>query len=109
MSRVGGRRITENIKLLAAFVRAARNLIHMSQFEFADWVGISRITLVRLEKSTSPLSYGVLVAIITKLKKHGITSEAMTNILLGESEAIDKLDINVNWEKLKQLLESENK
>lgn len=101
MSRVGGKRIIENVESLAAFSRGARNFLNMTQHEFADWVGVARITLARLEAAKPPLSYGVLVEIAKNLRDIGITSEAINDILLGVKDNVESIDINIDLKKLK--------
>lgn len=101
MSRVGGKRLTTDVETLAAFSRGARNFLNMTQYEFADWIGVARITLVRLELAKPPLSYGVLVAIAKNLREVGITSEAINDILLGVKDNVESIDINIDLRKLK--------
>ena len=103
MTRVAGKRLTTNVDELACFVRATRNIINMTQYEFADWLDVSRATILRLEKATSPLSYGVLVTIVHKLKQHGITSNAINDFLLGSITNLDMIDILVDWSKVQRL------
>lgn len=109
MSRISGKRITKNVESLAAFSRGARNFLNMTQYEFADWIGVARITLIRLETATPPLSYGVLVAIAKNLREIGITSEAINDILLGVKDSIDAIDINIDLKKLKAYKEQHEK
>jgi len=109
MSRIGGKRIIKNVEALAAFSRGARNFLNMTQHEFADWIGVAKITLIRLEAAKVPLSYGVLVAIAKNLREIGITSEAINDILLGVKDSIDAIDINIDLDKLKAYKEQHEK
>ena len=97
--RIGGKRIFDNVNQLSAFVRAGRSLLNMTQSDLANLVGISRLTIARLERSVQPLSYGVLISIVHKFRQHGISSEDIDEFLIGTKSSLDKIDIVVDWDK----------
>lgn len=99
------KKITATLKLLfdpdqcllyGSFIRASRSILGLSQVEFAEVLGVTRTTLVRLENGIAPLKKSLCEAAVDLLKSVGIESEAMVQIRNG-SEVPTTLDISVNY------------
>lgn len=56
----------------AAYVRAARNALGLSQATLATMIGVTRSTLVRLEKGDPPLKTALCLAAVEVLQRLGV-------------------------------------
>jgi DNA-binding XRE family transcriptional regulator len=85
--------------LYGAEVRAARGVLGLSQSELADMLGVTRTTVLRLEKGIAPLRLALCESAVDTLKKAGVSSNAMDEIryTMGVPHS---LDISVNFFKL---------
>lgn len=94
---------TELCKMYGSFIRASRALLGLSQEEFAQLLGVTRSTLVRLENGVAPLKKNLCEAAVDLMKIAGITSLAMDRArhsLVVPSE----IDISVNYVLLNSFL-----
>lgn len=99
------KKITATLKLLfdpdqcllyGSFIRASRSILGLSQVEFAEVLGVTRTTLVRLENGIAPLKKSLCEAAVDLLKSVGIESETMVQIRNGPGVPTT-LDISVNY------------
>lgn len=78
-----------------SFIRASRTILNLSQEEFAQFLGVTRSTLVRLENGVAPLKKTLCETAVELLKKAGISSKEMDG--LKETIGVPtNLDISVN-------------
>lgn len=82
--------------LYGTFIRASRTILGLSQEEFAEVLGVTRSTLVRLENGIAPLKKSLCETAVDLLKSAGIESDAMNKVrnALGVPTT---LDISVNY------------
>lgn len=82
--------------MYGAFIRASRMLLGVNQGDFAQFLGVTRPTLFRLENGVAPLKKSLCEAAVDLLKTAGIESKAMEEIryLPGVPTS---LDISVNY------------
>ena len=85
--------------MYGSFIRASRALLGLNQEEFAQFLGITRSTLVRLENGVAPLKKNLCEAAVDLLKTAGIVSKAMDEIRYTPGVATH-LDISVNYLRL---------
>lgn len=78
-----------------SFIRASRTILNLSQEEFAQFLGVSRSTLVRLENGVAPLKKALCETAVELLKTAGISSKEMDG-LKGTIGVPTNLDILVN-------------
>ena len=67
----------ENIKIAVA-LRMSRAALGISQFELAEILGVSKVTLARVETLESPLKADVYMRAINVLKELGVDVDVMT-------------------------------
>lgn len=67
----------ENIKIAVA-LRMSRAALGISQLELAEILGVSKITLARVETLESPLRADVYMKAITVLRELGVAVDVMT-------------------------------
>lgn len=82
--------------MYGAFIRASRNLLGLNQGDFAQFLGVTRATLFRLENGVAPLKKSLCEAAVDLLKTAGIESKAMDELryTIGVPTT---LDISVNY------------
>lgn len=66
--------------LYGSFIRASRTILNLSQEEFAQFLGVTRSTLVRLENGVAPLKKSLCETAVDLLKTTGIESKAMDEL-----------------------------
>lgn len=102
-------KIPENSKLLhdldqcsifGGFTRAARNALNLSQEDLAAMLGITRSTLVRLEKGEAPLKLALCNTLLNVLAKAGVSSEAMNTLIDNPGVPASSIDILINVKPL---------
>jgi transcriptional regulator with XRE-family HTH domain len=81
--------------LYGSYIRASRTILNLNQEEFAQFLGVTRSTLVRLENGVAPLKKSLCEAAIDLLKTAGINSVEMDG-LRNTIGVPTTLDINVN-------------
>lgn len=85
---------TERIRIVVA-VRMARAALGISQMELADLLGVSKITLARVETLESPLKADVYMRAIKVFREHGVVVDTLSS---------DSLIINVKQQCLDESL-----
>lgn len=81
--------------LYGSFIRASRTILNLSQEEFAQFLGVTRSTLVRLENGVAPLKKSLCETAVQLLKTAGINSKEM-DALKSTVGVPTTLDIAVN-------------
>lgn len=82
--------------MYGSFIRASRTVLGLNQEEFAQFLGVTRSTLVRLENGVAPLKKSLCEAAVDLLKSAGINSTAMNEIRYMPGVPTT-LDISVNY------------
>lgn len=82
--------------MYGSYIRASRALLGLNQEEFAQVLGITRSTLVRLENGVAPLKKSLCEAAVDLLKTAGIESGAMDEIRYMPGVPT-MLDISINY------------
>lgn len=82
--------------MYGSFIRASRAVLGLNQEEFAQSLGVTRSTLVRLENGVAPLKKSLCEAAVDLLKTAGIASNAMDEIRYTPGVPTT-LDISVNY------------
>lgn len=82
--------------LYGSFIRASRAILGLNQEEFAQSLGVTRSTLVRLENGVAPLKKSLCEAAVDLVKTAGIVSKAMVEIRYAPGVPTT-LDISVNY------------
>ncbi len=82
--------------LYGSFIRASRTILGLSQEEFAEVLGVTRSTLVRLENGIAPLKKSLCEAAVDLLRSAGIESDAMDKVRNAPGVPTT-LDISVNY------------
>ena len=82
--------------LYGSFIRASRSILGLNQEEFAQSLGVTRSTLVRLENGVAPLKKSLCEAAVDLIRTAGIVSKAMDEIRYTPGVPTT-LDISVNY------------
>lgn len=81
--------------MYASYIRASRTLLGLNQGDFAQFLGVTKPTLYRLENGVAPLRKSLCETAVDLLKTAGISSKEM-DALRGTIGVPTNLDISVN-------------
>lgn len=90
----------DQCSIFGGYTRAARNALNLSQDDLAAMLGVTRSTLVRLEKGQAPLKIALCSTLLEVLAKAGVRSDAMSTLMDGPGVPASSIDILINVKPL---------